>query len=219
MKNSRHREIADLFDSRWNRHYTAAKLRSDPLYQAVEATLAGSPLPLLDLGCGIGIAAFYLRSRGHTAPIHGLDYDGRKIDAARRACQRGGFDGIAFARHDARQGLPEHCGNVAILDILQFFTADARESLLEQAAARVAPGGLLVIRSALRDASARFRLTIAGDLLAKATLWMKAAPTHYPSADGLRRILAPHGTVEIAPLWGRTPFNNHLIVLRRPPPA
>jgi hypothetical protein len=44
---------------------------------------------------------------------------------------------------------------------------------------------------------------------------MKAAPTHYPTADDFTRILSPHGKVRVEPLWGKTPFNNHLIVLEK----
>jgi hypothetical protein len=79
----------------------------------------------------------------------------------------------------------------------------------------VADGGKLVIRSGLRDRSLRFKITVAGDLLAKATFWMKAGPTHYPTEEDFRHILSPFGKVTISPLWGGTPFNNHLIVLER----
>jgi SAM-dependent methyltransferase len=217
MKDPRDTAIAALFDGHWNRNYTASKLRTDPLYQALVDTLCGSDLPLLDLGCGLGLSAFYLRSRDIHVPVHGLDYDARKIEGARQAAKRGGFTELEFSRHDAREGLPEHRGNVSILDILQFFTPGEQETLLSQAAARTAPGGLLVIRSGLRDDSLRFKITVAGDLLAKATRWMKAAPTHYPTAADFQRILSPFGTLEIQPLWGHTPFNNHLITLRRAP--
>ena len=216
MTTLREIDIARLYDSPWNRHYAAAKLRTDPLYQALAGALAGGSLPLLDIGCGIGLAAQFLRSRGIAVPIHGLDYDARKIEAARCAARRGGLKQVTFSQHDAREGLPGHCGNVCILDILQFFAPVDQETLLQEAAARVAPGGVLLIRSGLRDDSLRFKITIAGDLLAKATWWMKAAPVHYPDSDDFRRMLAPHGAVEIAPLWGRTPFNNHWIVMRRP---
>ncbi len=214
------REIAALFPRRWDYHYVASKLRTDPLYTALVENLRGSPLPLLDLGCGLGLLAFYLRAEGIDVPIHGLDYDERKIASARLAVETSGATGLTFDHHDAREGLPEHHGNVSILDILQFFTPDEQQTLLDLAASRVAPGGRLVIRSGLKDDSTRFKITVAGDLLAKATFWMKAAPTHYPTADDFRRILSPHGEVSITPLWGGTPFNNHLIVLRRhAPPA
>lgn len=199
----------------WDHHYISAKLRSDPLYAAVLEEIRDSPLPLLDLGCGLGVLAFYLHEHGVDVPIHSLDYDQRKIAEAERIAAERGADRLSFDFHDAREGLPDHSGNVTILDILQFFTADEIHRLLTLAAERLAAGGKLVIRSCLKDESWRFKASVAGDFLAKATFWMKAAPTHYPTADDFRRSLEPHGEVTITPLWGGTPFNNHLIVLER----
>lgn len=209
-------KIASLFPGRWERHYVAAKLRTDPLYTALAQEFRGAENPILDLGCGLGLLAFFLRANGIAVPIHGLDYDQRKVEMATHAAETSETRQVTFAHHDARSGLPEHQGNVSILDILQFFTPTEQETLLTLAASRVAPGAKLVIRSGLRDESARFKITVLGDLLAKATFWMKAAPTHYPTAGDFQRILAPFGSLEISPLWGKTPFNNHLIVLTRP---
>jgi 2-polyprenyl-3-methyl-5-hydroxy-6-metoxy-1,4-benzoquinol methylase len=188
----------------------------DPLYHAVFQELDGSDLPLLDLGCGLGLLAFYLRARGLGVPIRGLDYDDRKIASAKQAETPPAWCEVEFSHHDARLGLPEHLGNVTILDILQFFTPDEQGVLLREAAERVAPGGKLVIRSGLKDESMRFKITVAGDLLAKLSFWMKAAPTHYPAAEDFMCILSPFGETRITPLHGGTPFNNHLIVLQRP---
>ncbi|MFT4177708.1 MAG: class I SAM-dependent methyltransferase [Luteolibacter sp.] len=213
MSTAIHARIAALYPKHSHRYYTASKLRTDPLYQAVWKELRDSHLPLLDLGCGLGLLAFYLRENGLDFPIHGLDYDTGKIVCANAAIPRSGFSHLSFSHHDAREGLPEHHGNVTILDILQFFTPDEQRTLLTQAAERLAPNGKLVIRSGLRDDSRRFRITVWGDLLAKGTFWMKAAPTHYPTAEDFRTILSPFGKVSISPLWGKTPFNNHLITL------
>jgi 2-polyprenyl-3-methyl-5-hydroxy-6-metoxy-1,4-benzoquinol methylase len=209
------RMIPGLFVRRWDRHYAASKLRTDPLYTALARDLRDSRLPLLDIGCGIGLSAFFLRAHGMEFPIHGLDYDSRKTDSAQHAAASATAAGLTFTPHDARRGLPEHHGNVCILDILQFFDPGEQEELLQRAVARVAPGGLLLIRSGIRDDSWRFKITVAGDLLAKATRWMKAAPTHYPTRGDFERILRPFGELEITPLWGKTPFNNHWIRLVR----
>lgn len=207
------RKLAKPFPGIWDRSYVSSKVKTDPLYGAVYDELNGSDLPLLDLGCGLGLLAFYLRERGLGFSIRGLDYDPRKIESANRVIGLLSHREISFATHDAREGLPEHAGNVTILDILQFFTPSEQETLLSLAASRLAPGGKLVIRSCLRDESWRFKVTVVGDLLAKASFWMKAAPTHYPTSEDFVRILSPHGKVRIVPLWGGTPFNNHLIVL------
>jgi hypothetical protein len=77
--------------------------------------------------------------------------------------------------------------------------------------------GKLVIRSCLRDDSGRFRITVAGDWLAKLTFWMKAAPVCYPDRELFESVLGSAGLkVRVEPLWGGTPFNNHLIAAERP---
>lgn len=208
--------IATLCDRRWDYHYTRTKLASDPVYQSVVCEIGQSELPVLDIGCGIGLLSQYLRACGHTAPITGFDYDERKIGSAAAMAVKSGQLGLAFSAGDARTGLPDFSGNVVILDILQFFTPAEQDQLLSAAATRVSPGGKLVIRTGLRDASWRFKVTVLGDYFAKITFWMKAAPICYPDADQMRRILSQAGLrVEITPLWGGTPFNNHLIVAQR----
>ena len=208
--------IAALCDRRWDFFYTRSKLASDPVYQAVVREIGQSDLPVLDIGCGIGLLAHYLRTCGHTAPITGFDYDKRKIASAGEMVVKSGHQGLAFSAGDARTGLPDFDGHVVILDILQFFTPDEQNALLTAAAARVAPGGKLVIRTCLRDSSRRYKITVLGDYLAKITFWMKDAPTAYPDADQFREVLSAAGLqVEISPLWGGTPFNNHLIVAQR----
>lgn len=208
--------IAKLSVRLWDRHYVPAKLRSDPVYSAVARELAGTALPVLDIGCGLGLLAFYLRETGFKPAVTGFDYDARKIASALRMAARGEYAGLSFMTGDARTGLPDFSGNAVILDILQFFTRAEQETLLRAAASRVAAGGKLVIRSGLEDDSTRFRITVAGDWLAKLTLWMKAAPVCYPTRALFESVLVAAGlNVRVEPLWGGTPFNNHLIVAER----
>ena len=210
--------IASLYPRIWdyNHYYVPSKLRTDPVYSAVVSEIGGSALPVLDIGCGIGLLAFYLRESGVTADITGCDYDAWKITNAKCTAERGGYAGLSFLAADARTGLPDFSGNVVILDILQFFKRPEQEALLRLAATRVAEGGKLVIRSGLQDDSARFRITVAGDWLAKLTFWMKSGPVCYPDCELFESVLGSAGLkVQISPLWGGTPFNNHLIVAER----
>lgn len=205
--------IAGLCDENWDHYYTRAKLRSDPVYSAVMREIDGTSAPLLDIGCGIGLLSHYLRACGHLAPVTGFDYDERKVASAQAMAAKAGRPGLTFAAGDARRGLPEFSGHVVILDILQFFTEAEQDKLLTDAAARVARGARLIVRSALQDESWRFRLTVLGDYLARVTFWMKAGPTRYPDAGQFRRVLTAAGLeVRIEPMWGGTPFNNYLIV-------
>ncbi|MCF7787195.1 MAG: methyltransferase domain-containing protein [Prosthecobacter sp.] len=210
------KRITRLCARRRERFYAVAKLRSDPVYAAVTKELLGSPLPVLDIGCGIGLLAFYLRESGCVPAIAGFDYDEEKITCAQSMTSLSGFEGLSFMTGDARTGLPEYSGHVVILDILQFFTREEQEALLSAAASRVAQGGKLIIRTCLQNDSLRFRITVAGDWLARLTNWMKAAPVCYPDRALFESVLGAAGLrVEVQPLWGGTPFNNHLVVAER----
>lgn len=210
--------IAGAFDSRWQRHYVASKLRTDPVYQTIAGLLAESRWPVLDIGCGMGLLAFHLRASGISSPIVGVDFDEPKITAAAKVAGKLDTRDVRFLASDVHGGLPDHLGNVCLLDVLQYLDPAAQKELLTAAAARVAPGGgMLIIRSGLRDASLRYKITLAGDVFARAVRWLKSGPKHFPAAEDFQRILAPHGMVEITQLWGKTPFNNHLITLRPHP--
>lgn len=207
------KKIAGLCEGVYARNYTRSKLMTDPLYGGVFEELRGRENKLLDIGCGMGILGLYLRERGCGMPIHGFDYDERKIEDGRFMVEKGGYEGITLSQGDARSELPDQSGDVSILDILQFFEEGEQRVLLREASKRVAPGGKLVIRSGLRERNVRFFVTWLGDLAAKACYWMKAAPVHYPTAGFMREVLEAEGfEVEIRPFWGKTPFNNFLII-------
>lgn len=193
-------------------HYTKAKLRMDPLYPAVYRALAGRLLPLLDLGCGMGVNAFYLRQRGFTPAILGIDYDRRKIEVAERV--GGAYPAVCFRVGDARELPADFAGDVTILDILQFFEPGERRGILEQAAQRAARvGGRVIIRNTIRDNSRRFAISQTGDWFAKLTFWMKDPPISYPTLDELATPFREAGFGEqTRPCWGQTRFNNYLLV-------
>lgn len=210
------KRITRLCLKRRERFYAVAKLRSDPVYAAVTKELQGSSLPVLDIGCGIGLLAFYLRESGFAPAIAGFDYDAQKISCAHEMVSLSDCQGLSFMNGDARTGLPEYSGQVVILDILQFFTREEQEALLRAAASRVAQGGKLIIRSCLQNDSLRFRVTVAGDWLARLTNWMKDSPVCYPDQALFESVLGAAGLrVRVQPLWGGTPFNNHLVVAER----
>jgi cyclopropane fatty-acyl-phospholipid synthase-like methyltransferase len=216
------RRIAEAFlprfplGNRYDYYYVRAKLGSDPLYPGVLAALRGSSEPLLDLGCGLGLLAHALRFDGQTLAYRGVDNDAAKIARARRVAEKCGFAQTQFEVVDLANVTPDHCGSVAILDMLQYLDADAQRALLTAAAAMLTPGAVLVIRSAIDDASGRARTSRTTDRMAQWIGWMQFRPRSWPTLDGLRAPLEAAGLqVESAPLYGNTPFNNWLIVARR----
>ena len=209
------RQFAARFPSVQERWYVMGKLATDPLYPAVHAVLQTTSAPLLDVGCGMGVLACYLRQRGWRPAIRGVDSDARKIATARALAA--GFGGtLEFVLGDAGAALPAHCGSIALLDVMQYLAPDARDAMLRRCAARIAEDGVLVIRSGLMDATRRFRVTRWVDRLAARVHWMQAAPVQYPRPDEVCPVLEEAGlSGEFKPLWGRTPFNNWLGVFRR----
>lgn len=206
--------VAARYSDRTYRIYARSKLRWDPVFAAVGPLLAESPLPLLDIGCGIGLLGQYLRELGSGVRYLGLDLDARKIAAAERAA--GGVD-LAFASGDADR-LPEFRGNVALIDVLHYLPADAQRRLLLDAGRRVAEGGMLVIRNVLRDPGWRFRLTVIEEAASHLLGWIRSPIGHYPSREEITAPLVEAGLrVHVESLWGRTPFNSYLIVARREP--
>jgi 2-polyprenyl-3-methyl-5-hydroxy-6-metoxy-1,4-benzoquinol methylase len=209
--------VASRFQSRWLQSYVASKLRSDPVYGAVFALLRDSSEPVVDVGCGVGLLAFYLRERGFEPRITGLDSDGRKISRA-RAAARGTRD-VDFLQQNACTEIPG-TGNIVLLDLLHYLKPDEQISLLTRLGDSIPPGGLLVIRDCPRDASLRFWLTFAAEKFAQSIFWNTASPLHFPNRDALTAIFAARDfSATVKPLWGRTPFNNHLFVFRKNPIA
>lgn len=211
-----------LYPTRFLRSYSYWKVRTDPLYRAVSDRLQAAPgEPLLDLGCGAGLLAFYLKLAGHPGPIQGLDLDLPKIETARHIAATHWPD-LTFAAADFETWSPaSFAGHVTLLDVLQYLPAASQARLLQKAASCLThPSHRLIIRNGLEDDSWRAAVTRATDHMARWIRWMVRSPTAHPTRSLIESTLTEAGlAVEFTPLWGSTPFNNYLIVARRRVPA
>lgn len=206
--------IGARFPRRWQRSYVGSKLRADPAFAAIAALMEGRQLPVLDVGCGMGLLAFFLRECGFQSEYLGLDLDSRKILTAR---QLAGDNRATQFREGNALDLPAFTGDVVLLDVLHYLSRAEQQVLLTELAARVAPGGMLILRNVLREPGWRFRVTVVEEYLIHAMRWMRVGASHFPSREEIAQPLAAAGLVlEIRPLWGNTPFNSYLIVARRP---
>jgi 2-polyprenyl-3-methyl-5-hydroxy-6-metoxy-1,4-benzoquinol methylase len=199
---------------RWPRlyYYAMGKIALDPAYPAVAKTLRNSTLPLLDLGCGMGLLAAYLRAGGHRAPIVGWDLDEQKIEVAKTVLPG---SSESFRVGDAIN-FSEHCGDIVMLDVLHYFNDNDQQRLLGKIAASIAPQGVALIRLALNEPSWRFAATKAEEWFVHLIRWIPMPGGNFPIRD---EVLLPFAKesfqVEVRPMWGWTPFNSHLFTIRR----
>ncbi|HWM24917.1 MAG TPA: class I SAM-dependent methyltransferase [Chthoniobacterales bacterium] len=207
--------VAAQFSQRWLRGYVGSKLRRDPVYPAAYELFSGSDEPILDVGCGVGLLGFYLRERGCRQPILGLDVDARKIrEGARIAQQR--YKDVDLRLHDVQGPLPAFSGTIALFDVLHYLPPARQTALLSELARCVAPAGLLVIRDCPRDPGPRFWMTWAAEKFAQAVSWNLNTSLHFPSRESIDAVFSEiEFERESRPLWGTSPFNNHLFIFRR----
>ncbi len=207
--------VSSLFGPRWLRHYAAGKLRRDTVFRVAFELLRNSAEPILDVGCGVGLLPLYLRMRGVKQPVTGLDLDGRKIQHARLAAAKAGFSGLTFLEQNATRELPEFHGNIALFDALHYLHPGAQTKLLSQLAARVAPGGMLLLRDCPRDRSARFWATYLGEIFAQTISWNVGGPLHFPTRASINEAFSDAVFArEERPMFGGGPFNNRLFIFR-----
>jgi len=207
--------VAARFPQRWLRGYVRSKLRRDPIYPAAYELFRSSDAPILDVGCGLGLLAFYLRERDCRQLILGLDLDARKI-------RRG--SGIAAADYrdidlrfqDVQEPIAAFSGHIVLFDVLHYLPPAQQTSLLSRLAEAVAPGAVLVIRECPDDRSVRFWTTVAAERFAQAISWNLNTSFHFPSRERITEAFGERDfEQESRPLWGGLPFNNQLFTFRR----
>jgi len=201
--------VAQKYPRGFLRSYVRAKLATDPVYDAAFECLRGSELPVLDIGCGVGILGMYLRERGFTAPIVGIDHDARKIRVAQRVAI--GVEALSFVVSDARRPISVR-GNIVLLGVLHYFANEDQKAILRNAAEA---GVMILIRDAIRDGSLRYRLTYAQEAFARIGGWLKAEQLNFPTRESIAQSLNGDFEHEVRPMFGRSPFNNYLFVFRR----
>lgn len=193
-------------------YYAHGKIALDPAYPEVARQLSESSRPLLDIGCGMGLLASYLRANGHRGAIRGMDLDARKIGVASQVL---GEERTKFETANALD-LPDHSGDVVMLDVLHYFNDTDQQLLLRKIARSVAPGGVALIRGALAEPNWRYALTRAEEWFVQFSRWIPKSGWNFPTRDEVSHAFLGKGfSIEVSPMWGITPFNSYLFTFRR----
>lgn len=102
---------------------------------------------IVDVGCGHGLFAQLLCRQSKERRIIGFDLDPHKIGIAAQLCAPGGgFTNLEFRIEDAAQAQVPPAQAVTILDVLYLIPYAAQEKLLADCVAKLAPGGVLLLK-------------------------------------------------------------------------
>src|SRR5206468_386878 len=89
--------------------------------------------------------AVLLCESGAASRVRGFDWDGAKVEVARRAAH--GLP-AEFAQGDVRSVEAAAADTVLLVDVLHYFDRATQDALLAHAASMVKPGGRLLLRDA-----------------------------------------------------------------------
>lgn len=125
---------------RRDRIYVRIKLNTDP----ATSILAGIEQAdvVLDAGCGRGQFGLLLRELGSARLLSGLDWDERRINAARSAARAQ----ESFAVRSLLGAPWPDADLVLVLDVLHYLPVDEQDAALEHAIRATRPGGRILIR-------------------------------------------------------------------------
>jgi cyclopropane fatty-acyl-phospholipid synthase-like methyltransferase len=207
-------------------YFARGKLRGDPVYRAIlELGLLIGRARVLDLGCGQGLLAAWLRAAEHCyesgswpqawppAPTalstRGIELMSRDVARARSALgaaaevSQADICDTAFGTVDA----------VVILDVLHYMKPQAQLEILRRVRAALPPRGLLLLRVGDTGGGLRFRYGQWSDQLLLLLRRHSFEVQHCRSVAQWCRLLRECGfDSEAKPMSRGTPFANVLLI-------
>lgn len=153
---------------RGDRFYVAAKLRSDPVVEAVLA-LEGPFGKVVDAAAGRGQLGLLLLELGRANELWGMDIDERKIAIARRAAG----DAAEFQIANLVDANLPPADTILFVDVLHYLEPEAQTSVLRRAAKSLNSGGRILIRDVDAGRGWRARLTMFAERVATRTGYNK----------------------------------------------
>ncbi len=131
---------------------------------------------VVDLGCGFGFLTIMLGLTSGERSITGIDYDDRKIAAARMAAH--GMEHIRFSADDITTCQLPAADLYILSDVLHYLTEALQVSLLERCLDALPAEGMVILRDADADLKRRTRYTKFTEF--QSTRIFKFNKTRYP---------------------------------------
>jgi SAM-dependent methyltransferase len=207
-------------------YFARAKLRTDPVYRSIlELGLLRGRARVLDLGCGQGLLAVWLRAaeqcheRGHwpsgwppaprTLSTRGIELMACEVERAR--CALG--SGSEVSQTDIRSAAFGAVDAVVILDVLHYLPPPAQIEVLQRVRAALPRNGLLLLRVGDAAGGVRFRYGQWIDRLVMLLRGQANLALHCRSVAQWRIVLRDCGfDSEVKPMSRGTPFANVLLI-------
>jgi SAM-dependent methyltransferase len=209
-------------------HFARGKLRHDPVFRAIlELGLLRGRTHILDLGCGQGVLAAWLRAAARCyqqgvwprlwppppcpRSMRGIELMRSEVARATRALGAA----CEVTQADIRSAAFGVADAVVILDVLHYLPADSQRDVLERVRAALPRGGALLLRVANADAGLRFRITQCSDRVILLFRGHGLARLHCRGLDRWRELLRECGfDSRPEPMSQGTPFANVLLIAR-----
>lgn len=171
---------------------------------------------VLEVGCGFGLFGCYFAARDPKVEWHGLDLNSGRIDMARRAAARLGLPNAHFSVADAREALEigEQYDAVVMMDLLHHIPDGSKRQLLDTVLAKLAPGGVLIIKDVTRKPSWKLFFTWALDVA-----MTRGFEMWYWSPAQFRQAIDRRFTMEAYPINDWLPYPHIVYVVSAPAPA
>jgi 2-polyprenyl-3-methyl-5-hydroxy-6-metoxy-1,4-benzoquinol methylase len=169
---------------------------------------------VLDIGCGSGLFLTLLASTNRISKGVGFDANAATVGMAVKATEHLNASQVLTFRHGSVEDpWPEGGFDVvSMIDVLHHIPPDAHQSVIEQAAAHVRPGGMFLYKDIARRPHWKAWANRLHDLVV-ARDWIHYAPTEqvvsWARAAGLDKV--EHRVIDI--LW----YRHDLLVFKRQP--
>jgi SAM-dependent methyltransferase len=209
-------------------HFARGKLRHDPVFRGIlELGLLRGHRRILDLGCGQGLLAAWLRAaarfyeRGDwprfwppppsPRSMRGIELMRRDVTRAR--CGLGPECEVTQA--DIRSAAFGTADAVVILDVLHYMSEASQRDVLRRVRAALPQGGVLLLRVGDADAGLRFRITQWSDRVIMLFRGHGLMALHCRGMGHWRELLRECGfDSRPEPMSQGTPFANVLLIAR-----